>query len=260
MILNHKAAIEYVVEFAPDERISSSRDLQHPRALSENLLGDPGASGRVRTVAVDITGTTYVPLQNPQVLNECFDLFVEKLNRTADPFEQSLLSIIHLSYLQAFQDVNKRTARLVANIPLIKANLKPLSFTDVDQGAYVSALLGIYERNDISLVRDLFMWAYERSSKRYSAVQQSMGEPNLFKFRYRDPIRRIVSSIILDQVAGPYVVNKIRELVGDDTDIADPDRAEVVGLIEAEILSLHEGNVARFRVRPSEFQAWKRLQ
>ena len=58
-----------------------------------------------------------------------------------------------------------------------------------------------------------------------------MGEPNLFKFRYRDPIRRIVSSIILDQVAGPYVVKQlIRELVGDDTDIADPDRAEVVGL------------------------------
>ncbi|MEF3315487.1 Fic family protein, partial [Campylobacter jejuni] len=80
-------------------------------------------------IMVGIAGTTYIPLENPQVLRECFDLFVEKVNEIVDPFEQSLFSIIHLSYLQAFEDVNKRTARIVANIPLVKKNLKPLSFT-----------------------------------------------------------------------------------------------------------------------------------
>lgn len=74
---------------------------------------------------------------------ECFELLVETVNRITDPFEQSLFSMVHLSYLQVFEDVNKRTARLVANIPLIRKNLKPLSFVEVDKAAYVSALLGV---------------------------------------------------------------------------------------------------------------------
>lgn len=259
MILNHKAAIEYIVESAEEERITSHEICSIHALLSENLLGDPAASGRLRSIMVGIAGTTYIPLENPQVLRECFDLFVEKVNEIVDPFEQSLFSIIHLSYLQAFEDVNKRTARIVANIPLVKKNLKPLSFTDVDQAAYVSALLGVYEKNDINLIRALYMWAYDRSSHRYTAIQRSMGEPNLLKLRYRDLIREIVRSIILERVAGEQVVRKIRDLI-ETQDIHEDDRAPLFSLIENEIISLHEGNVARYRVRPSEFQAWKDLQ
>lgn len=259
MILNHKAAIEYIVESAEEERITSHEICSIHALLSENLLGDPAASGRLRSIMVGIAGTTYIPLENPQVLRECFDLFVEKVNEIVDPFEQSLFSIIHLSYLQAFEDVNKRTARIVANIPLVKKNLKPLSFTDVDQAAYVSALLGVYEKNDINLIRALYMWAYDRSSHRYTAIQRSMGEPNLLKLRYRDLIREIVRSIILERVAGEQVVRKIRDLI-ETQDIHEDDRAPLFSLIENEIISLHEGNVARYRVRPSEFQTWKDLQ
>ena len=199
-----------------------------------------------------------MPLENPYILKECFDHFVEKLNAIADPFEQSIFSIVHLSYLQAFEDVNKRTARLVANIPLIKANLKPLSFTDVDPTAYVSALLGVYERNDVSLIRDLYIWAYNRSSQRYTAIQQAMGEPNLLKLRYRSTIQEIVRTIILEKVAGSDIVQKIRDLI-EVNSIVEADRAELFNLIETEIISLHDGNIARFKVRPSEYQAWKML-
>lgn len=259
MILNHKAAIEYIVESADEEEITS-HDIRSIHALlSENLLGDPAASGRVRSIIVEIGASTYLPLDNPQVLLECFDLFVEKINGITDPFEQSLFAIVHLSYLQAFEDVNKRTARLVANIPLIKDNLKPLSFTEVDQGAYVSALLGIYERNDVSLLRDLYIWAYNRSSQRYTAIQQSMGEPNLLKLRYRENIREIVRSLILEKVPGAEVVQKIHDLI-EANNIPEADRAALFNLIETEVISLHDGNAARFRVRPSEFQAWKTLQ
>ncbi len=227
--------------------------------LSENLLGDPAASGRLRSIVVEIGGSTYVPLENPQLIRECFDIFIEKMNRIQDPFEQSLFSIVHLSYLQAFEDVNKRTARLVANIPLVKKNLRPLSFTDVDKDAYVYALLGIYEKNDVSLIRDLYIWAYARSSQRYTAIQQAMGEPNLMKLRYRTPIQEIVRSIILERVAGSDVVSRIHASLNVST-IAEADRGEVFNLIEQEIVSLHDGNVARFKVRPSEFQEWKELQ
>jgi len=259
MILNHKAAIEYIVESAAENEITSHEIRSVHALLSENLLGDPAASGRLRSIIVEIGGSTYVPLENPHLIREYFDVIIEKINRIEDPFEQSLFSIIHLSYLQAFEDVNKRTARLVANIPLIKKNLRPLSFTDVDKDAYVHALLGIYERNDVGLIRDLYMWAYTRSSQRYTAIQLAMGEPNLMKLRYRTQIQDIVRSIIVDRVAGSDVVPRIHALI-DASTIGETDREEVFSLIEQEIVSLHDGSVARFKVRPSEFQSWKDLQ
>lgn len=259
MILNHKAAIEYAVETANEDRITPHEIYSVHALLSENLLGDPAASGRLRSLIVGIGGSTYMPLENPHILQECFDHFVEKLNAIADPFEQSIFSIVHLSYMQAFEDVNKRTARLVANIPLIKANLKPLSFTDVDPTAYVSALLGVYERNDVSLIRDLYIWGYNRSSQRYTAIQQAMGEPNLLKMRYRSTIQDIVRTIILEKVAGSDIVQKIRDLI-EVNSIVEADRAELFNLIETEIISLHGGNIARFKVRSSEYQAWKMLE
>lgn len=259
MILNHKAAIEYMVESAEDDQMSSHQIRSIHALLSENLLGDPAASGRLRTIAVGIGGTTYVPLENPHVLRECFELFVETVNRITDPFEQSLFSIVHLSYLQVFEDVNKRTARLVANIPLIRKNLKPLSFVEVDKAAYVSTLLGVYERNDVSLIRDLYIWAYRRSSQRYTAIQQSLGEPNWLKLRYRTIIHEIIRSIILEHVAGAQVVQTIRELIKANN-VPEADRAGLFTLIENEIISLHDGNVAQFKVLPSEFQAWKDRQ
>ncbi|MCX6129495.1 MAG: Fic family protein, partial [Proteobacteria bacterium] len=133
MILNHKGAIEYIVESIAEEKMNSHEICSIHALLSENLLGDPSASGRIRQIAVGVGGTSYLPLENPHLLKECFEIFIEKLNAIEDPYEQSFFSLVHLSYLQAFEDVNKRTARLVANIPMIKKNLRPLSFIDVDK-------------------------------------------------------------------------------------------------------------------------------
>ncbi|MBA2403851.1 MAG: Fic family protein [Bdellovibrionales bacterium] len=259
MILNHKRAIEYIVESVTEEGISSHEVCSIHALLSDNLLGDPSASGRVRQIMVGISGTTYMPLDNHHVLNVCFQLFIEKLNLINDPFEQTLFSLVHLSYLQAFEDVNKRTARLVANIPLIKQNLKPLSFADIGQEAYIKSLIGVYEKNDISLFRDLYMWAYKRSSQKHSAIQQAMGEPNLLKMKYRTVIHEIIQSVILEKVAGPQLVTRIQNLLKAHK-LPEAVIVELFNLIETEILSLHDGNVARFKIRPSEFEEWKSLQ
>lgn len=267
MILNHKAAIEYIIDSVPEEitektteeTISSHAIRSVHALLSDNLLGDPGASGRLRQISVGVAGSVYMPMENRHVLQECFQIFIDKLNRIEDPFEQSLFSLIHLSYIQAFEDVNKRTARLVANIPLIKKNLKPLSFTDVDKEAYITALLGVYEKNDVCLVRDLYIWAYKRSSQRYAAVQQASAEPSSLKLKYRSAIHDIIRTIILEKVPGPHVVNKIRNLI-ERQKLPEPDSTELFKVLEMEILSLHEGNIARFRIHPKEFQEWIRLQ
>ena len=120
-------------------------------------------------------------------------------------------------------------------------------------------MLGVYEKNDISLLRDLYLWAYARSTQRYSAIQQSMGEPNLLKLKYRTVIQEIVRAIVLEKTEGVQVVNKIQNLMA-TKNLPEADRIEFFKVIETEIMSLHDGNIARFKIRPNEFQAWWDLQ
>ena len=256
MILNHKDAIEYIIESANEKNITAHEIYSIHALLSGGLLGDPAASGRLREINVGISGTTYSPVENPHLLKEYFQVFVKKLNQIKNPFEQSFFSLVHLSYLQAFEDVNKRTARLVANIPLIKKNIKPLSFIDVNKNDYVMALIGVYEKNDISLLRDLYFWAYKRSVQRYSATQHIMGEPDIFKLKYRTIIQNIIRNIILDKTTHHQIVSIIRQNV-EKLNLTETDSMRLFHIIETEIISLHEGNIARFKIRPSEFQEWK---
>lgn len=259
MILNHKAAIEFLIDSAEEINFDRLAICNIHALLSDNLLGDPSASGKIRERAVQISGSTYLPIDNPHLLSEMFDLFLKKAKQIENPFEQCFFSLVHLSYLQAFEDVNKRTSRISANIPLIKKNLKPLAFVDVDQDAYLKALLGIYEKNDVSLLRDLFMWAYKRSTQRYSAIQQSLGEPNLLKLKYRSKIQEIIQAIIKGKVPGRQIFKSLSSLV-QKLNLNSEDSKKVLEILELEIASLHEGNIARYQIRPSEFKNWTKLK
>ncbi len=96
--------------------------------------------------------------------------------------------MVHLPNLQPFEDVNKRVSRLAANIPLIFQNLCPLSFVDVPDRAYIDGILVVYQLNRIELLRDVFVWAYQRSCARYSAIRKSLGDPDPFRLKYRTQI------------------------------------------------------------------------
>lgn len=259
MILNHKAAIEFLIDSAEEIDFDRLKICNIHALLSDNLLGDPSASGKVRERSVQISGSAYLPIDNPHLLGEMFDLFLKKAKQIENPFEQCFFTLVHLSYLQTFEDVNKRTSRISANIPLIKKNLKPLAFVDVDQDTYLKALLGIYEKNDVSLFRDLFMWAYKRSTQRYSAIQQSLGEPNLLKLKYRTKIQEIVQSIVKRKIPGKQISNELLKLV-ENLNLNNEDSKKVLEVLELEIASLHEGNIARYQIRPSEFKTWTDLK
>ncbi|EQD32062.1 filamentation induced by cAMP protein Fic, partial [mine drainage metagenome] len=104
-------------------------------------------------------------------------------------------------YLQPFTDVNKRTSRLTANVPLLKSGLCPLSFVGVEPLAYTSALLGVYELNDVSLARDLFIYACERSVQAYLAVDQTLAQPDPVRMARRTLIFNGVAAIVRDNPA-----------------------------------------------------------
>ena len=165
--------------------------------------------------------------------------------------------MVQLPYLQPFDDVNKRVSRLAANIPLIKANLAPLSFEDVPRELYTEAILGVYEMKRIELLRDVFIWAYRRSAARYAAVRQSLGEPDPFRLQHRSSLREVVGAVVRERMdkkrAAAWVDAWTQEHI-------DPEQRERFREIaERELLSLHEGNFARYRVRPSEFEAWQEV-
>lgn len=163
--------------------------------------------------------------------------------------------MVHLPYLQPFEDVNKRVSRLVANIPLIRENLSPLSFVDVPERAYIEGMLGVYELNRIELLRDVFIWAYERSCKRYSAVRQSLGEPDPFRLRYRTLMAEIVVKIVHDGMDKKTATASIKRRAMES--VPQEDRTRFIEVAETEVMSLHEGNIARYRLRPSQYHAWK---
>lgn len=256
MILNHKDAIEFIVDMAEEINVNRYTILNIHGLLSHDLLLDPKACGRLRTIPVKIGQSVYHPIEVPQLIEEYFQLIIQKAARIKNPFEQSFFLMVHLPYLQPFLDVNKRVSRLAGNVPLIRENLSPISFVDVPESDYIQGLLAIYELNRIELFRDVFVWAYERSASLYLATLEAIGEPDPFRVRYRDLIRQVVSDVVrnkMNKLEGSQFISKL----ANEKDLAE-DKNRFIEIAEIEVSSLHEGNFARFRIRPSEFFEWQK--
>ena len=258
MILNHKEAIEFLVGSVEEISLNRHTILNLHALLANNLLADPEATGRLRRIAVGIEKSVFQPLEVPQLIEECFEQILATAAAIQNPFEQSLFVMVHFPYLQPFDDVNKRVSRLAANIPLIQANLTPLSFTDVTRKTYTEAILGVYELNNISLLKDIYIWAYERSAMRYTAVRQSLGEPDPFRVKYRTELREIVKRIVLEQVNKKSAFHQIATWARKNIEASEREQFKEVA--EIEVLGLHEGNFARFQIKPSQFKAWQDAQ
>lgn len=255
MILNHKAAIEWVVEEVSDAplRIRAPLLRNLHAMLMQNLVGDPADEGRVRTRPVQISGSTFIPLAIPQQIEEFLTQVALTADAVEDPFEQSLFLLVHIPYLQPFIDGNKRTARLAANLSLIRDNLRPLTFVDVPQRAFVEAMLGVYELRRVELLRDIFVWSYERSCARYAAVAQSLGEPDLFRLAHRELIKAAVAAMVRSGRGTVDIADFIEPL---SAKLGLGERPRFIAVVEAEIRGLNEGNFARCGLRAAEFAAW----
>lgn len=256
MILNHKGAIELLVDSAGTVGFNRYTLFNLHCLLSENLLSNPADEGRLRLHAVEIGQSVYRPLSVPGQIVEMFDLMLEKAAQISDPFEQSLFVMVHLPYLQPFADINKRTSRLLANLPLIQANLCPLTFLDVPEDAYSQAILGVYELTRVELLRDLFMWAYERSTQEYLALKQNLVQPDPLRLAYRELIKTTIREVVQSREQDPITV--VRRCLGARE--LGMDRDNVEALIVEELRRLHEGVLARYGLRPSELTAWQAAQ
>ena len=160
MILNHRDAIRYVVENLAELDVCAT-DIRCIHALLANqLISDPTLMGGLRRAPVSISRSNYVPLEDRFTLREEFHTLVSKAARITNPFEQSFFLLVHIPYLHPFAHLNKRTSRIASIIPLLKADLAPMSFFAINDRDYIRGLVGVYELNDVSLLREAFVNGY----------------------------------------------------------------------------------------------------
>lgn len=143
---------------------------------------------------------------------------------------------------------------LPEDIPLIRHNLAPLSFVDIPARRYVDAVLGVYELRRTELLRDLFVWAYERSCQRYTILRDALPEPDPLRLRYRVELAEMVRESV--RTGDPIDASRLRER--GRAIVAPEDLDAIVALAINELCRLHEGNIARFGLRLGEFRSWAR--
>lgn len=253
MIMNHKEAILFLVENAQDIEPSSLtiRNLHH--LLSQDLLATPEACGNIRSIEIDIGQSTYKPLSNPHQLKELFELILFKARKIEDPFEQSFFLLVHLSYLQAFEDVNKRTSRLSCNIPFIKENLCPLSFTDVSRDDYTAALLAVYETNNVEPMLELYAWAYLRSCEQYGVVKKSLGEIDAYRIQYRQQRKEVMGLVVKKGLHGKRAEGLIEDFCEKNS---IDDIAKFTAMTLADLSALHAGAIIGLGITEAQLDAW----
>ena len=254
MILNHKAAIEFLVEDAAILAFNGRTIVQVHALLSENLVGERANEGRLRTRAVEIGDSVYTPNANPHQIREEFERLLKVADAIDDPFEQSFFIMVHLPYLQPFIDVNKRTSRIAANLPLIKGNLCPLSFVDVLPAAYTEGTLGVYELRRIELLRDVYVWAYERSCEKYRVVVESLGKPDPIRLRYRGALRAVVEEVVQGLIVPDEA---FLAASAHKHSVTTEDAGPFIESLRADFVDLRPELLKRYSLRPSELEAWQ---
>ncbi len=154
MLLNHKDALDFILD-VPDylNQLTVSRIEEIHALLTKEL----GVERNIRHRRVGITGTNYAPLDNEFQIREALEDSVRLINAKEGVFDKALLALVLLSYIQAFTDGNKRTARIVSNGILIANGYCPISFRTVDSVDYKKAMLIFYEQNNIAAFKRIFI-------------------------------------------------------------------------------------------------------
>lgn len=252
MILNHKEAIRFLVDNAFRITVSKQTICTIHYLLSDGLV-EPRYAGKIRDYGVRIGGSTYIPYEDKTLLQKHFERLIEKASLIKNPFEQSFFLLTHISYLQAFVDVNKRTARLSANIPLIKSNLVPLSFIDVDKEEYTSAIMAIYEYQRPEPLLDLYLHSYKRTCNLYDTTVKALGYDEI-RVRYRAQRRQVIRHIILSLLHGipqtEYIENESKKL------IPEKDRLAFTEDVLQDLKEIDASRLAGLGVTPDQLKEW----
>jgi fido (protein-threonine AMPylation protein) len=165
MILNHKTAFQEIMNGLDGFRVFSLANLERLHAL---LVSDLGVSTGLRRRAVGITGSVYRPLDNDFQLREAVTALAGAIARADNGADKALMAVLGISYIQPFEDGNKRTARMMANAILLAHGLAPLSYRSVTEEDYRETILVFYELNSLVPFKNIFVEQYVFAAKNYA--------------------------------------------------------------------------------------------
>lgn len=255
MILNHKEAIRYLIDSTPRLKVSKQIVCTLHYLLSDGLV-EARYAGKVRDHSVRIGGSTYIPFEDPDRLQLQLERIVEKAALIENPYEQTLFLLVHISYLQAFEDVNKRTARLCANIPLITNNLVPLSFNDIEKDDYISAMIAIYELQDVRPLVDLYVFSYLRTCALYDTTVKATGFDEI-RVRYRQERRAFIRDIILDKLVGGRLKMYIDSHI--DRMIPEKDQTAFLKDVMEDLQEMDQSRIVGLGITTKELEEWLKI-
>lgn len=164
MLLNHKEAIDFIVEH---NDYLSPLSVSRIEDIHSILMKELSVERNIRTGKVGISGTNYTPLDNEFQIKDALYEMCKLINKKDSVFEKAFLALILLSYIQPFVDGNKRTARIVSNAILMANKHCPLSFRTVDSLDYKKAMLVFYEQNNVQPMKQIFIDQYEFAVNTY---------------------------------------------------------------------------------------------
>lgn len=164
MIINHQRAVDHIWDHPPrPHHLTVSYVLRLHAILTQHL----GIRTGIRQHPVGIGGSSYLPLSNKSQISKALTQTLRIINSTKYPVEQALIAILMLSYLQPFEDGNKRTARLVGNALLLAHDLIPVSFRHVSESEFLNPLVLFYEQNTIIPFKQMFLSALSQAHSHY---------------------------------------------------------------------------------------------
>ena len=164
MLLNHKDALDFILDNPDYLKKLSVRRIEDVHGL---LIKELDVDKGIRKRRVGITGTNYRPLDNEFQIREALEDSCRLINAKENVFEKAILALVLLSYIQAFADGNKRTARITSNAILIANNYCPISFRTVDSIDYKKAMIFFFEQNNISAFKQIFIEQFAFAVEQY---------------------------------------------------------------------------------------------
>lgn len=167
MILNHKDAFLLIHSHARDFRSLTRANLEH---VHDVLVKGLSVGTGLRRSPVGVTGSRYRPLDNVHQITDALQALTRAVARMTTPYAKALIALLGISYIQPFEDGNKRTARLMANALLLAYGCAPLSYRSVDEDAYREATLVFYELNSIVPFKSIFIDQYVFAARNYAVT------------------------------------------------------------------------------------------
>lgn len=165
MILNHKDAFTFVHQHAKKYKTLTRSNLEEVHAL---LVKDLHVGTGLRKSLVGVLGSKYQPLDNVHQITDALLHLSQTISKITDPYAKAFIALLGVSYIQPFEDGNKRTSRLMANALLLAHDLAPLSYRSVDENTYREAILVFYELNAIGPAKNIFMAQYDFAARNYA--------------------------------------------------------------------------------------------